>query len=40
MFDDMNSQGPEFREKVERIKREKGLAALQREQARRDKYRK
>jgi hypothetical protein len=40
MLDDMNSQGPEFREKVERIKHEKGLAALQREQARQDKYRK
>jgi hypothetical protein len=40
MFDDLNSQGPEFQAEVERIKREKSLAALQREGARRDKYRK
>jgi hypothetical protein len=40
MFDDLNAQGPEFRTEVERIKREKSQAALQREQARRDKYRK
>jgi hypothetical protein len=40
MFDDLNSQGPEFRNEVERIKREKALDALQREQARLAKFQK
>jgi len=38
MLNDLQAQGPEFHREVERIKKEKGLAALQREQARLDKY--
>jgi hypothetical protein len=40
MLDDLNAQGPEFKEEVERIKREKSAEALRREQERLDKYRK
>jgi hypothetical protein len=40
MLEDLNAQGPEFREEVERIKREKGAEALRRERERLDKYRK
>jgi hypothetical protein len=40
MLDDLNAQGPEFHEEVERIKREKGADALRRERERLDKYRK
>jgi hypothetical protein len=39
MLDDLNAQGPEFREEVEKIKREKTAEALRREQERLDRYR-
>lgn len=39
MLEDLNAQGPEFRAEVQRIKREKAEAALERERKRLGRYR-